>query len=152
MHKEDVKILKDISAIKEYLPHKYPFLLVDRVVEIEVGKYIKGFKNVTVNEEFFNGHFPTEPVMPGALMIEALAQISGILGCETMGTKPGLEGSIHYLAGVNKVKFKHKVVPGDRLYLESRLMRSRRGFWQFQCEASVEGNLCCTAEILTVEK
>lgn len=152
MHKDNVKALRSVTEIKEYLPHKYPFLLVDRVVELEVGKYIKGFKNLTVNEEFFNGHFPTEPVMPGALIIEALAQISGILGCETVGTKPGLDGNIHYLAGVNKVKFKNKVVPGDRLYLKSKLVRTKRGFWQFACEAKVEDNLCCTAEILTVEK
>lgn len=144
--------IKYIKEIKDYLPHKYPFLLVDRIVELEVGKYIKGYKNLTINEEFFNGHFPVEPVMPGALIIEALAQVSGILSCETIDKKPGLDDSIHYLAGVNKVKFKAKVVPGDRLYLESRLIKNKRGFWQFACEARVEGILCCTAEIMTVEK
>ncbi len=140
-----------IEEIKEYLPHRYPFLLIDRVVEVEEGVRIQGYKNVTVNEEFFNGHFVAEPVMPGALIIEALAQISGILGSVTLGTKPALDGQIHYLAKVDNARFISKVVPGDTLYLNSKLVKHRRGFWSYECEATVDGKVCCTANIMTVE-
>lgn len=112
-----------IEEIMGFLPHRYPFLLVDRVVEVEKGKSIVGYKNVSINEPFFNGHFPARPIMPGVLIIEALAQVSGILGYVTAGKTDG-SGSIHLLAGSNKARFKRPVVPGDQLRLESTLISS----------------------------
>ena len=123
-------MLLDIKEIREYLPHRYPFLLVDRVVELEVEKRVKAIKNVTCNEDFFNGHFPDHPVMPGVLIIEALAQAAGVLGFKTMDKKPS-EGSIYLFVGADDVRFKRQVVPGDQLIrrLRSPVQRqSRPGF------------------------
>ncbi len=140
-----------IEEIMEYLPHRYPFLLVDRVIELEAGKSIVGYKNISINEDFFNGHFPTKPIMPGVLIVEAMAQLSGILGFVTNGTKPS-DGVIHYLAGSNKVRFKRPVVPGDQLRLESTFLTDKHNIWKFDCRALVDGDVVCVAEIMTAER
>lgn len=142
----------DVNEIKEYLPHRYPFLLVDRVVEMELGESIVAYKNVTVNEPFFNGHFPNHPVMPGVLIIEAMAQAAGILGFKTMEKKPA-DGHIYYFVGSDKVRFKRPVVPGDQLILEAKVIgKPRRGIWRFECRATVDGELACEGSILCAER
>lgn len=108
--------MMDIKEVREYLPHRYPFLLIDRVLNIEPGKRIEALKNVTINEPFFNGHFPEEPIMPGVLIIEAMAQAAGILGFVTENKKPS-DGYIYLLVGTDKARFKRQVVPGDTLHL-----------------------------------
>jgi 3-hydroxyacyl-[acyl-carrier-protein] dehydratase len=140
-----------IEDIMEHLPHRFPFLLVDRVLELEKGVSIVGYKNVTNNEQFFTGHFPGKPIMPGVLILEAMAQVSGILGFVTVGRKPA-DGLIHYLAGSSSVRFKRPVVPGDQLRLESRLLSGKRGFYKFACRALVGDEVVCVAEILTAER
>lgn len=140
-----------IDEIQEYLPHRYPFLLVDRVTEIEKGEFVKGFKNITLNEHYFAGHFPGNPIMPGVLIIEAMAQLSGILAFMTVGRKPS-DGLVQYLAGSSKVRFKRPVVPGDRLCMESRIITGKRGIWKFECRALVDDEVVCVAEILTAER
>ena len=122
--------MMDILEIRQFLPQRYPFLLVDRVTDVQAGKIINGYKNVSVNEEFFNGHFPEKPVMPGMLILEAMAQLSGILGFYTTGKRPA-DGFIYLFAGADNVRFKRQVVPGDRsqhmarLVLPSRLALNR---------------------------
>ena len=143
--------MMDINEIREYLPHRYPFLLVDRVVELIEGESIIAYKNITVNEEVFNGHFPQSPVFPGVMIIEAMAQASGILGFKTMKKKPQ-DGSIYLFAGVDDVRFKRPVIPGDRLQLESRVISEKRGIWKFECKATVEGALVATASILCADR
>src|SRR5690606_11009448 len=115
------------------------------------GVLITGYKNVTINEPFFNGHFPGKPVMPGVLIIEAMAQLSGILGFVTADKKPS-DGVIHYLAGSNKARFKRPVVPGDQLRLESRLISGKHGIWKFDCRALVGDEVACVAEVMSVER
>lgn len=141
----------DIIEIREYLPHRYPFLLVDRVVELIEGESIVAYKNITGNEEIFNGHFPQTPVFPGVMIIEAMAQASGVLGFKTMGKKPQ-DGSIYLFAGVDKVRFKRQVVPGDRLTLKSKVVSEKRGIWKFECEASVDGDLAASATIMCADR
>ena len=141
----------DINEISEYLPHRYPFLLVDRVQELEPGSFIRGFKNVTINEPFFDGHFPGNPVMPGVLMVEAMAQLAGILAFKTKGRKPS-DGSIYYLGGADSARFKRPVVPGDRLEMEARIIADRSRVMKFACTAYVDGQTACSAEIICVEK
>lgn len=140
-----------VDEIMEYLPHRYPFLLVDRVTEVEKGQFIKGFKNISLNEPFFTGHFPNNPIMPGVLILEAMAQLSGILGFFTVGRKPS-DGVVQYLAGTSKVRFKRPVVPGDRLCMESRVISGKRGIYKFECRALVDDEVVCVAEILTAER
>ncbi|MFN2360562.1 MAG: 3-hydroxyacyl-ACP dehydratase FabZ [Marinobacter sp.] len=140
-----------VDEIMEYLPHRYPFLLVDRVTEVEKGQFIKGFKNISLNEPFFTGHFPNNPIMPGVLILEAMAQLSGILGFFTVGRKPS-DGVVQYLAGTSKVRFKRPVVPGDRLCMESRVISGKRGIYKFECRALVDGEVVSVAEILTAER
>ncbi|MGM0571992.1 3-hydroxyacyl-ACP dehydratase FabZ [Marinobacter sp.] len=143
--------MMQIDEIMNFLPHRYPFLLVDRVVEVEAGKTIVGYKNVTFNEPFFTGHFPGKPIMPGVLIIEAMAQVSGILGYVTAG-RSAADGSIHLLAGSNKARFKRPVVPGDQLRLESTLLSNKHGIWKFDCRALVDGEVVCVAEIMSAER
>lgn len=147
----DNKMQMDIKEIEAYLPHRYPFLFVDRVTSVEAGKNIRGFKNVSINESYFQGHFPGEPIFPGVLMLEALAQISGILGFVTTGTRPN-DDRIHYFAGSDKVRFKRPVVPGDQLLLEADFKSARHNIWKFDCRALVGDQLVCSAEIMTAEK
>lgn len=141
----------DVNEIREYLPHRYPFLLVDRVVELNEGESIVAYKNITVNEEVFNGHFPNAPVFPGVMIIEAMAQAAGILGFKTMGKKPE-DGSLYLFAGVDKVRFKRQVVPGDRLTLEAKVISEKRGIWKFECRATVDGDLAASASILCADR
>jgi 3-hydroxyacyl-[acyl-carrier-protein] dehydratase len=142
--------MMDIKEIFEYLPHRYPFLLVDRVVSVEPGDTIKGFKNVSVNEMFFNGHFPGNPVMPGVLMVEAMAQLSGILAFRTKNRNMK-DGLMYYLGGVDHARFKRPVVPGDRLDMEAKIIADKRHVMKFACSAYVDGDLACEAEIICVE-
>ncbi len=134
--------------IQEYLPHRYPFLLVDRVVEVESGDHIVGIKNVTINEPFFQGHFPAHPIMPGVLIIEALAQLSGILASVTKSIRPALDGYVYYLAGLDKTRFKRPVEPGDVLRMHSKVLHERREMMKFECNAFVDEDLVCTSELL----
>lgn len=143
--------MMDVQEIRQYLPHRYPFLLVDRVVELEKGKSIKGYKNISINEEVFNGHFPEMPIFPGVMIVEALAQVSGILGFKTLGQKPE-DGYLYLFAGIDNVRFKRQVVPGDRLQLESEVISERRGIWKFSGKASVDGELAAAADILCAVK
>ncbi|MAF17309.1 MAG: 3-hydroxyacyl-[acyl-carrier-protein] dehydratase FabZ [Marinomonas sp.] len=143
--------MMDVNEIRRYLPHRYPFLLVDRVVELTRGESIVAYKNVTVNEPFFNGHFPDHPVMPGVLIIEAMAQAAGILGFKTMDKTPQ-DGSIYYFVGADNTRFKRPVVPGDRLQLEAKILTERRGIWKFEVKATVEGELVCSSTILCADR
>jgi 3-hydroxyacyl-[acyl-carrier-protein] dehydratase len=144
---EEGKAPLDIQKIKEYLPHRYPFLLVDRVLEVEPGKRLLAYKNVTYNEPFFTGHFPELPIMPGVLIIEALAQTTGLLASETAPDVLG-KGMVYYLVGLDKVRFKRPVVPGDRLMLEASYLRHKRNIWAFSCRAEVDGEFVASAEIM----
>jgi len=137
----------DIQEIKEYLPHRYPFLLVDRVVECEPGKRLLAYKNVTYNEPFFTGHFPHQPIMPGVIIIEALAQTTGLLAGQTQPDVLG-KGKTYYLVGLDKVRFKRPVVPGDKLCLEASYLRHKRNIWAFACKAEVDGEFVASAEIM----
>ncbi len=143
--------MMDVKEIRKYLPHRYPFLLVDRVVELVPGESIVAYKNVTVNEPFFNGHFPDHPVMPGVLIVEAMAQAAGILGFKTMDKTPQ-DGSIYYFVGSDKLRFKRPVVPGDRLKLEASILSEKRGIWKFEVRASVDGELASSATILCADR
>jgi 3-hydroxyacyl-[acyl-carrier-protein] dehydratase len=137
----------DIREILEHLPHRYPMLLVDRVLECEPGKRILAIKNVTINEPFFTGHFPHHPVMPGVMVIEALAQAAAILSFRTTGTKPD-EKSVYYFVGIDEARFKRPVIPGDQLQLEVTLEREIRGLWKFGAQARVGDALAAEAKIL----
>ena len=143
--------MMDINEIKEYLPHRYPFLMVDRVVELTPGESIVAYKNISVNEPFFNGHFPEQPVFPGVLTVEAMAQVAGILGFKTMGKKPA-DGSIYYFVGADKLRFKRPCIPGDRLMLRASVISDRRGIWKFDVSSDVDGELCASATILCADR
>ena len=143
--------MKTITELFDYLPHRYPFLLVDRVLEVADGGRIRGYKNVTINEPFFNGHFPGHPIMPGVLIIEAMAQLSGVLAFDSKNRRPA-DGFTYYLAGTDKARFRRPVVPGDQLMMESRILADRRGVMKFDCQAYVEDNLVCSAEITCMER
>ncbi len=146
MHILETKTL-DIHQIKQYLPHRYPMLLVDRVLSWESGKSITAIKNVTINEEFFNGHFPHKPVMPGVLMIEAMAQTAALLSFLTMGQKPD-DNSVVYFVGIDSARFKRPVEPGDQLRMDVEILRSARGIWKYKAAASVDGQLAVEAELM----
>lgn len=135
----------DIQKITSMLPHRYPFLLVDRVLEVDSGKRLVAIKNVTYNEPFFQGHFPEKQVMPGVLIIEALAQATGLLAMESEEVSGA---AIYYLVGVDKARFKRPVVPGDQLQLEVEVARVRRGIWSFSGKATVDGAVAASAEIM----
>lgn len=137
----------DICEIKAYLPHRYPLLLVDRVIRFEENKSITAIKNVTVNEEFFNGHFPHKPVMPGVLMVEALAQTAALLSFKTMGVKPD-ENSVVYFVGIDNTRFKRPVGPGDQLKMDVEILRVSRGIWKYKATASVDGQVAVETELM----
>jgi 3-hydroxyacyl-[acyl-carrier-protein] dehydratase len=143
--------MMDVVEIKKWLPHRYPFLMVDRVVELREGEYIRAYKNITINEEVFNGHFPQAPIFPGVMIIEAMAQASGILGFKTMGKTPQ-DGSVYLFAGADKVRFRRQVIPGDRLELEATVVSTKSGIWKFECAASVDGKLAASAIILCADR
>lgn len=134
----------EIQEILELLPHRYPFLMVDRVTDYELGKSIKAYKNVTVNEPCFTGHFPGRPIFPGVLILEAMAQAAGVLGFKTMGKSDKL----YLYAGIDSARFKRPVVPGDKLEFDISLLKERRGIWKFKGSASVDGEEACSAEFM----
>ncbi len=137
----------DIHQILEHLPHRYPFLLIDRVLEVVPGERIKALKNVSVNEPFFPGHYPHHPVMPGVLIIEALAQAAAILSFKTLGGKPD-DKSVYYFVGIDGARFKKPVSPGDQLILEVSITANKRGIWKFAAKATVDGQLASEAELM----
>ena len=139
--------MMDIHKILKQLPHRYPFLLVDRVLEIEKGVRIKALKNVTINEPFFTGHFPHRPVMPGVLMLEALAQAAALLSFDTLDTAPD-DNTVYYFAGIDGARFKRPVEPGDQLHLEIKIDRVRGGIWKFKGVARVGEEVACEAELM----
>jgi 3-hydroxyacyl-[acyl-carrier-protein] dehydratase len=141
----------DISNISRYLPHRYPFLLIDRVVEVQSGESILAYKNLSVNEPFFDGHFPGNPVFPGVLLLEAMAQAAGILGFYSQG-KTIDDGSTYYFAGVDNLRFKRTCVPGDRVMLRATVVSQRRGIWKFDVSSDVDGELAATATILCADR
>ena len=137
----------NVNEIMGLLPHRYPMLLVDRVVEYVSNERILAYKNITVNEEVFNGHFPGAPIFPGVMTIEALAQASGILGFLSTGTTAD-DGKLYLFAGVDKVRFKRPVVPGDKLMLSSEVETVKRNIWRFKTVATVDGEVACAATLL----
>lgn len=141
----------DINKVLEYLPHRYPFLMVDRVLEYEVDAHLVAIKNVTYNEPFFQGHFPYRPVMPGVLMLEAMVQAAAILASLGIDTKAS-DKLIYYFVGVDNARFKRPVEPGDQLRLEVHLDRKLRGIWKCKTKASVDGELCCSADVMFTYK
>lgn len=143
--------MMDIAEIRNYLPHRYPFLLVDRVLELVPGESIVAIKNLSINEPFFNGHFPEEPIFPGVLLVEALAQAAGILGFKSQGKTPA-DGSMYYLAGVDGLRFKRPCVPGDQVILHASILSNRRGIWKFEVRAEVDGELAASATILCADR
>ena len=137
----------DIRAVLEHMPQRYPMLMIDRVLECEAGRRIVAYKNVSANEPFFQGHFPGRPIMPGVLILEAMAQAAGVLALRTLGAKP--DGKMLYLyAGIDDARFKLPVVPGDRLDIEVTLERNLRSIWKFACSARVGGEVAAEAKIL----
>ena len=138
----------DIHGILKKLPHRYPFLLVDRVISLEAGKTIRTLKNVTMNEPFFTGHFPNRPVMPGVLMIEAMAQSAALLAFATVGIEKLDDNSVFYFAGIDGARFKRPVAPGDQLVMDIFTDRSKAGIYKFRAEARVDGDLACEAELM----
>ena len=137
--------MNDILGILKCLPHRYPFLLVDRIVEIELERSIHAFKNVTVNEPFFSGHFPGIPVMPGVLIVEALAQAGAILAIRTTGDC--MDSKLLLFRSIEKAKFRRTVVPGDQLHLHIQVLRRRQNLWTFKAEARVDGDIASEAEL-----
>ena len=143
-HLSDTLSTLQICEILDLLPHRYPFLLVDRVTSFEAGKSINAYKNITFNEPCFTGHFPDQPIFPGVLILEALAQAAGVLGFKSAGTNEGL----YLYAGIDKARFKRPVVPGDRLDMHVEFIKERRGIWKFSGIASVDGQEACSAEFM----
>lgn len=134
----------EITEILELLPHRYPFLLIDRVSEYVLGESIKAYKNITFNEPCFTGHFPGKPIFPGVLILEAMAQAAGILGFKTVGNSDDL----YLYAGIDNARFKRPVVPGDKLEFDVHLVKEKRGIWKFKGVASVDGQEACSAEFM----
>lgn len=141
----------DIHEILKFLPHRYPFLLIDRVIEMDMGKSLVAIKNVTMNEMFFNGHFPNRPVMPGVLILEAMAQAGGVLAYKSTNTSPQ-DGTLYYFAGIDKARFRRVVEPGDQLRLEVTVLKSKRNIWMLEGSAYVGDELACSAEFMSASK
>ena len=146
-----MEVTINIEEIKQFLPHRYPMLLIDRVTELDLGNYVRGYKNITTNEPYFMGHFPGKEVMPGVLIIEAMAQATGILAFKSEVGRPEV-GQIYMLVGVDKVRFKRIVEPGDQIEIYAEVVTVKRGMWKFNCTAKVEGELVTSAEILCTQK
>jgi 3-hydroxyacyl-[acyl-carrier-protein] dehydratase len=151
MSDDAIKLPVDVSCILHLLPHRYPFLLVDRVTELEPNKRIRAYKNVTFNEPFFQGHFPGRPVMPGVLVIEAMAQAGGLLTQLSQPRGAISEGKLFYLVKVDNARFNRMVVPGDKLDFEVKVKRLIRNMALYECAASVDGQVVASAEILCAE-
>ena len=144
--------MMQIDEIRALLPQRYPFLLVDRVIDVDLkNNTIDCYKNITANEEFFNGHFPGHPIMPGVLIIEAMAQAAGLLGFKMANKEPG-ENLVYYFAGADNVRFRKPVVPGDRLQLLAEFVAEKRGIWKFSCRALVDGKIVSSAVITCAKK
>jgi 3-hydroxyacyl-[acyl-carrier-protein] dehydratase len=143
--------MMDIDEIRSYLPHRYPFLLVDRVVELIPGVSIVAYKNLSINEAYFEGHFPGKPIFPGVLLLEAMAQAAGILGFKTKNKTPA-DGSIYYFAAADELRFRRPCVPGDRVTLRATLLSERRGIARFAVSADVDGELAASATILCADR
>ena len=141
----------DITDIRRHLPHRSPFLLVDRVVELEAGEFIVAYKNLSINEPYFDGHFPDNPIFPGVLLLEAMAQAAGILGFYSQG-KTNESDSMYYFAGADNLRFKRPCVPGDRVMLRATVVSQRRGIWKFDVSSDVEGELAASATILCADR
>ncbi|MES9870248.1 MAG: 3-hydroxyacyl-ACP dehydratase FabZ [Sedimenticola sp.] len=141
----------DIHKVMRLLPHRYPFLLIDRVLEFEKDKRLLAIKNVSINEPFFNGHFPIRPVMPGVLIVEAMAQATGLLAMESDPSTVG-ENSLYLFVGIDKARFKRPVEPGDQLQIEVTLINMKRGIGVFKCTAKVDGKIAATADIMCTAK
>ena len=141
----------DIYDILKHLPHRYPFLLIDRVVDYEPGKTLVAIKNVTHNEPHFPGHFPSRPIMPGVLILEALAQATGILAFKTADHIPD-ENTLYYFVGIDNARFKRPVEPGDQLRLEVEFVKQMRGIWKFKGKALVDGKIVCSADLMCAER
>ena len=141
------EIMMDIHQILQKLPHRYPFLMVDRVLEIEMGKRIKALKNVTINEPFFTGHFPHRPVMPGVLMLEAMAQAAALLSFATQGVTPD-DKTVYYFAGIDAARFKRPVEPGDQLVMDVTVLRNKAGIYKFKGIARVGDEMACEGELM----
>jgi 3-hydroxyacyl-[acyl-carrier-protein] dehydratase len=143
-------MLLDIHQILELLPHRYPFLLVDKIIECEPGRSMVGVKNVSYNEPFFQGHFPTRPIVPGVILLEAMAQVTGLLTFYSVGMKPEKD-TMYYLVGVDKARFKKPVEPGDQLIMSATLEREFKGIYQFNTVATVDGKQVATARFMTTK-
>ncbi|WP_199609286.1 3-hydroxyacyl-ACP dehydratase FabZ [Flocculibacter collagenilyticus] len=140
----------DIQEIMALLPHRYPFLLVDRVLDYKEGEYLHAIKNVSVNEPMFTGHFPDRPIFPGVLILEALAQATGLLGFKTV--QDTSDNELYLFAGVDNARFKQPVLPGDTMHLHVEFLKERRGIWKFNAEAKVDGKTVCSAEIMCARR
>jgi len=145
------KISMDIHEILDHLPHRYPFILVDRVISMELGKEITAIKNVTINEPYFPGHFSYHPVMPGVLIVEALAQAAALLSFKTMDTKP-TEDSVYYFAGIDNARFKKPVNPGDQIVLHVKIDRVLKGIWKYSGTATVDNEVVAEANMMCILK
>lgn len=143
--------MMDVNEIRKYLPHRYPFLLIDRVTDLTIGESVTAYKNITINEGIFEGHFPHHPVFPGVMILEAMAQACGVLGFKTMDKTPD-DGSIYLYAGADKVRFKRQVVPGDQMVIYAKFVSEKRGIWKFECVAKVDGNVAAQATIMCADR
>ncbi|GAA4363783.1 3-hydroxyacyl-ACP dehydratase FabZ [Kangiella marina] len=141
----------DIYEVMKHLPHRYPFLLIDRVLDYTAGERLTAIKNVTVNEPFFPGHFPHRPVFPGVLMLEAMAQATGILAFKTTEDLPS-EESLYYFVGIDNARFKKPVEPGDQLLMEVEVVKRKRDMWKFKATATVDGKVVCSADLMCARK
>ena len=141
----------DIHEILDHLPHRYPFVMIDRVISMEIGKEITALKNVSINEPFFPGHFPYHPVMPGVLIVEAMAQAAAILSFKTMGIKPS-DDSVYYFAGIDSARFKKPVSPGDQIILNVKIDRILKGIWKYTGVAKVDGITVAEASMMCILK
>ncbi len=140
----------EVAEIMNMLPHRYPFLLVDRVVDFEEGKWLKAVKNISVNEPCFTGHFPTQPIFPGVLILESMAQATGVLAVKSYGKLK--EDELYYFASIDKARFKRPVVPGDQMLIEVNFLKERRGISLFTGKAFVDGKIVCEAELMCARK
>lgn len=140
----------EVTEIMELLPHRYPFLLIDRVLDYTPGESLHAIKNVTINEPFFQGHFPIQPIMPGVLLLEAMAQATGVLGFKTI--EKGGDDVLYYFAAIDNARFKQPVVPGDTVHIFVDYVKERRGVGKFYCEAKVDGKLVCSADLMCARR